>query len=298
MTLSDLLNQATATLHRAGIPTPRLEAELIISHVAGVRRVTLFSHPKMELPPDIEASVEQAVRRRAERVPLPYITGYREFMGLRFMVTPQTLIPRPETEVLVETALAFLQDQKRDGAMAERRWVLDIGAGSGAVAVSLAHFLPEIRVVATDISWEALQVAKENATRLAVAPRVRFVCANLLSPFRATLPSPRGGFLVIVANLPYIPSEELPYLQPEVRDHEPRVALDGGSDGLTHYRQMIPEAARLLSAEGMLAVEVGLGQSEVVGGMFREAGLQQIEVIRDLAGIGRVVTGRGRGRER
>ena len=258
------------------IESARLDAELLLSATLEMDRVTLYVNFERPLNADELSSYRQKVQRRASREPIQYILGETEFWSLPFNVNPAVLIPRADTEVLVEEAL-----QRMDG----RSRVLDIGTGSGAIAIALAHEMPEIYVTAIDCSEAALEVARGNARRNGVEDRVACLAGDLKS-------LPAGPFDVIVSNPPYIPSRDWEQLMPEVRDHEPRLALDGGDDGLEAYRRIAVQAVQVLSPDGWLLVEVGIGQASVVSALFRAAGLTDVTQRDDYAGIPRVVTGR------
>jgi len=259
-----------------GIDTPRLDAELLLAATLGLDRVGVYVNFERPLQAEELASFREQVKRRAAREPLAYILGHAEFWSLSFLVTPAVLIPRPETELLVEASLPRLDGQAR---------ILDVGTGSGALAIALAHELPQCAVTAIDVSAAALAVAAENARRNGVAARIGFVQHDLME-------LPPGPFDLIVANPPYIPSGDLATLMPEVRDYEPRLALDGGADGLAAYRALAAQAGVALAPGGWLLVEVGTGQARAVQELFAGAGLQEIFVSRDLAGIERVVGGK------
>lgn len=259
-----------------GIDSPRLDAELLLADTLRLDRVGLYLNFERPLQADELTVYREKVRRRAGREPLAYILGETEFWSLPFTVTPAVLIPRPDTELLVEEALKRLTGAAR---------VLDVGTGSGALAITLAHERPECRSVAIDVSAAALAVAAENARKNGVAERIEFCHADL-----AALPD--GPFDLIVANPPYIPRDDLATLMPEVRDFEPRLALDGGHDGLDAYRALARQAGAVLAPEGWLLAEVGIGQASVVQELFAGAGLTELLVSRDLAGIERVVGGR------
>jgi release factor glutamine methyltransferase len=226
------------------------------------------------------SALNAAAARRARREPLAYILGTRPFFGLTLRVTPDVLIPRPETEILVEVALAEIA---RTGA----RRVVDVGTGSGAIAVAIAAHAPEVRVFATDISPAALAVARENAAVCGVAARITFFEGDLLEPVAALAP-----FDIIVSNPPYIAPEEVARLEPEVRDYEPHVALGTHPDPLHFHRRLSVEAPPLLAPGGLLAVEIGIGQADAVTRLWRAAGLEEVTVTADLAGVPRVVAGR------
>jgi release factor glutamine methyltransferase len=257
-----------------GIASPRLDAEVLLAHVLGGRRIDLYLHFEKPIEADERARYRELVRLRAgKRMPVAYLTGAREFWSRSFAVSPAVLIPRPETELLVECALALGGHRG-----------LEVGIGSGAVAATLALELPDLRVVATEPSAAALAVARANLAALGAAERVSLVrgcgCAGLT-----------GGFDWIVSNPPYVPSAEVAGLAPELQ-HEPRLALDGGPDGLDVIRTLVREAPPLLRPGGALLLEIGAGQAPVVGALLRDAGACGVELRRDCAGIERVAIGR------
>lgn len=259
-----------------GIDSPRLDAELLLADTLGLDRVGLYLNFERPLEAEELAAYRERVRRRAAREPLAYILGRTEFWSLPFKVTPEVLIPRPDTELLVEAALQRVTAAPR---------ILDVGTGSGALAIALVHECAGGTATAIDISPAALAVAAENAHGNGVAERITFIQADL-----ATLPA--GPFDLVVANPPYIPTGDLATLMPEVRDFEPRLALDGGADGLAAYRALAGQVNRVLAAGGWLLVEVGIGQAGEVQALFAAAGLTELFIARDLAGIERVVGGR------
>ena len=258
------------------IESARLDAELLLSATLEMDRVTLYVNFERPLNADELSSYREKVQRRASREPIQYILAETEFWSLPFNVNPAVLIPRADTEVLVEEAL-----KRMDGCCS----VLDIGTGSGAIAIALAHEMPEIYVTAIDCSEAALEVARGNVRRNGVENRVACLAGDLKS-------LPAGPFDVIVSNPPYISSRDWEQLMPEVRDHEPRLALDGGDDGLEAYRRIAVQAVQVLSPDGWLLVEVGIGQATVVSALFRAAGLTDVTQRDYYAGIPRVVTGR------
>ena len=274
-TILKLLQWTADYFRDKGIESPRLDAELLLSATLEMDRVALYVNFERPLNADELTRYREKVRRRADREPLQYIVGETEFWSLPFTVNPSVLIPRADTEVLVEEAL-----KRIDGCSN----VLDIGTGSGAIAVALAHDEPELLVTALDCSEDALKVARDNASRNGVAERITCLTGDLGS-------LPPGPFDMIVSNPPYIPSRDWEQLMPEVRDHEPRLALDGGDDGLEAYRRIAVQAVQVLSPGGWLLVEVGIGQAAVVNKLFRAAGLTDVEQRDDYAGIPRVVMG-------
>lgn len=267
-------------LEGAGLPPDeaQFEARVILLHAAQISRETLFCNPNGELTPEATERFQYLLSRRKRRVPLAYLLGERGFYGLIFKVTPAVLIPRPETELLVETTLKHIGDR------AAR--VVDVGTGSGCIAVAVAKNAPGASMFATDISMEALVVAAGNAARNGLAGAIAFYEDDLLNMSARFAP-----FDVIVSNPPYIAPEEIERLEPEVRDHEPRIALGTNPDALHFYRRLAVEAPTLLAPGGLLAVEVGQGQADAVMELWRGAGLTEITAIPDYAGIPRVVTG-------
>lgn len=275
-TILKVLQWTTDYLAQKGVARGRLDAELLLSDTLGIDRVGLYLNYDRPLAPAELAAFRERVGRRARREPLQHILGRTEFWSLPFLVTPAVLIPRADTEVLVEEAL------KRAAGPCS---ILDVGTGSGAIAVALAHELPAATVTAVDISAEALAVAAENARANGIEGRVGFHQADL-----GALPG--GPYDLIVANPPYIPAEGLAELMPEVRDFEPHLALSGGVDGLDCYRRLLPSAAGCLKAGGWLLLEVGFGQAPQVLDLLRETGFDERFAARDLSGIERVVGGR------
>jgi release factor glutamine methyltransferase len=277
-TVGEAVAAAARRLAGAGIENPGLEAEVLVRAAAGLSRERLHAHPEEALPAEAAAAFASFVARRLAREPLPYITGEVEFYSLPFHITPAAIVPRPETEVLAEAAVARA---RRIGA----GLVIDVGTGSGALAVVLARELPGARVAAVDLSREALLLTRRNAARHGVTSRVLPVQSDLLTGLRA-----RAG--CIVANLPYVRRDEFPALQPEVRDYEPRLALDGGEDGLGVIRRLAVQLREHLSPRGIAALEVGAGQAKAVANALAGGRLTDIEVVTDYAGIERVVIGR------
>jgi len=271
MNIGDALEEGTALLERA-TDAPRLEAEVLLAHVTGLPRTALLAHPERSLPAARQIAYRGLLRRRAASHPLPYLTGRVEFYGLELAVTPDVLIPRPETETLVEMAL-------------ERRpaTVVDVGTGSGCIAVALAVHLPGARVYATDISAPALRVAAANARRHGVQDRVRLIRCDLVGPLR-------GPFDLIVSNPPYVAEEEWGHLPRSVRQHEPALALHGGPDGLAVARRLLESAPPLLGPSGALLVEIGAAQGERAAALARSLLPKgHVAIHPDLAGRDRVL---------
>jgi release factor glutamine methyltransferase len=266
----EALGAATDALRAAGVEDPRLDAEVLLEHATGWELARIAASPESELPAGAARRFGEMVRRRLAREPVAYIVGSKWFRNIELAVDPRVLIPRPETELLVELALEL-----------GPRTVLDIGTGSGAVALAIADELPGCEVTATDTSAGALEVARANGERLGLADRVELV--------EGMLPAASEEFDLAVANLPYVSEAEWDGLAPEVTEWEPREALLGGPDGLDAIRAAVPVAA---GVAGALALEVGRGQAEAVAGLLREAGLGGVGIRRDLGGIERVVWGR------
>ncbi len=278
-TIEDLLRWATDDFRARGIDSPRLDADLLLGQATGLSRIQLIVEAKKELEPAQLAAFRDLVKRRRAREPIAYILGRREFYGHEFRVDRRVLVPRPDTEALVETALS----RTRHVSLAMR--ALDLCTGSGCVAVSLALDRPTSLVMATDQSDDALAVARDNALRLG-AYRVALRRGDLY----AAVP-PACRFDVVTANPPYIAAGDLPGLMPDVRDFEPRLALLGGVDGLDLVRRVVAGAAPFLVPGGVLAVEVGAGQAPAVVTLFERAGYEDVEIRRDYARIERVVSG-------
>ena len=274
----EALEAAVDALGAVGVEDPRLDAELLLADAAGWERATLVTDPGTEVPPAAARRFGELVRRRLRREPVAYILGRKGFRHLELAVDGRVLVPRPETELLVELALELRPAR-----------VLDVGTGSGAIALAVADELPECEVTATDTSPGALEVARANADRLGLADRVQFN--------EGTFPqASKESWDLVLANLPYVAVRDWPSLQPEVTQWEPREALLAGPDGLDVYRAFIPGCAGHLfrypeEMTGALAVEVGEGQAPAVAELFRAEGFEEIETRRDLAGIERVVLG-------
>ncbi len=276
-TVLKVLEWTAGYFKQKGIEGGRLDAELLLAETLGLTRVGLYLNYDRPLNPEELLVFRQQVGRRAKREPVQYILGRAEFWSLPFVVNPSVLIPRPDTEVLVEEALRLVSGACR---------ILDVGLGSGAIAVTLAHELPEARVEGVEISPEALATACENAELNGVLERVDFQQGDLGQ-------LPVGPYDLLVSNPPYIPADDMGGLMPEVRDFEPHLALVGGDDdGLDCYRLLALQAVDRLSAGGWLLVEVGIGQAEAVQALFEQAGLTELFIRDDYAGVPRVVGGK------
>ncbi len=273
-TVERCLRDATAMLVRAGIEGARGEARLLLSHATGWPRERLIGYPEAVVL-DVEPFL-QAVERRAAREPMSHILGRREFWGRDFQVGPQVLDPRADTETLIEATLAWAKDRR------EPLRILDFGTGSGAILLTLLAELPGSTGLGIDLSDAALAMAAANAAAFGLGDRVRFRQGSWGEGVE-------GPFDLIVSNPPYIPTQDIAGLEPEVARHEPHLALDGGTDGLAAYRSLLPHAKRLKASGGRIVLELGIGQAEAVAEIARQAGLLPIGTARDLAGIDRVL---------
>ena len=260
-----------------GVESPRLDAEVLLSHVLKKERIYLYVHFDQPLEAAELAAYKELIKQRVNHVPVAYLLGQKEFMGLTFKVTPATLIPRPDTEILVQAAVERLRGR-------EKVSFADIGTGSGAICLSVLSFVPDSTAATVDISQEARAVAEENAKSLGLSERIEFFTGDLLEPIKDR------KFTAILSNPPYIPEQDIEGLQAEVRCQEPYGALAGGKDGLDFYRRLCSEAPVLLDDDGFMAFEVGIGQAAKVAALAEENPLiARTEILKDLAGIERVV---------
>jgi release factor glutamine methyltransferase len=271
------LDRAASFLAAQGVANARLEAEVLLADVLGFERARLFAEPGRALGDGERREFEALLGRRGRREPLQHVRGRQEFFSRDFFVDGRVLVPRSETEIVVETVLRAARAQPS-------ATIFDVGCGCGAVALTLALELPRAAVFASDVSSDAVDVTRENARRLGVTGRVEVRCGDLFRPYEGR------RFDFVVSNPPYVPSGELARLAPEVRDHEPRLALDGGPDGVDFYRRLAEEADGVLGAGAALVVEVGEGQAGAVAAIFSATGLRVAATERDLAGIERVLT--------
>lgn len=274
-TYKDWYQWGQQELLTVGIEEAALDARLLLEYICRTDRNTLLVHGDRSLSPFEEQMYQNSIATRKNRVPLQHITGEQEFMGLTFRVNENVLIPRQDTEILVEEALRFLKDGDR---------ILDVCTGSGCILLSLLHYSNECHGVGVDLSEDALAIAKENGERL--EEEAEWVCSDMLKAL------PKQTFELIVSNPPYIPTQVIPTLMEEVKSHEPYMALDGKEDGLYFYRKLVEQCPDYLAKEGMLLVEIGYDQAEAVSKLFSEAGFTDVTVMKDLAGLDRVVAGR------
>lgn len=279
LSIAQMIADAARVLSGAGVAEARREAMSLVGHTIKRDRTFLITHPETILTPSEARRLREVLGRRALGEPLQYITGHQEFYGLDFIVTPDVLIPRPETELLVETALKLL------GRSGEPQLICDVGTGSGCIAIALLHERPLVRAVGLDISVEALGVAARNARRLGVSRRLSLVASDC---FEALWPS-GAHFQMIVSNPPYVAEDALTQLQREVRDHEPRSALTPGGDGLSIIRRLLLEAPLYLESGGHLLLEIGFDQHEAIGHLLDQQVWQLLGIHEDLQGIPRTV---------
>lgn len=284
LSIADLVKEAAQILTKAGVAEARREAMSLVEHVTARDRTFIITHPETTLvTPDVRR-LRELVEHRASGVPLQYITGHQEFYGLDFEVAPDVLIPRPETELLVEAALEFL------GKASKPTLVCDVGTGSGCIAVALLREEAQARAVGLDISTGALRVAARNAARHGVRERLRLIASDCF----AALHPPKARFTMIVSNPPYVTEDALAGLQREVRDHEPRIALTPGGDGLSIIRRLVDDAPPFLERGGHLLMEIGFDQHEAVRQLIDPRVWQLLDIHKDLQGIPRVVALRKR----
>lgn len=295
--IREALKEALVQLRVARVPSHTLAAELLLMHALGRDRAWLYAHPEEEIPAEAASRFYELVSRRVDGEPTQYLTEKQEFWGLEFEVTPAVLIPRPETEHLIEVALdrlalRELRAGRAQKTLGEGLQIADIGTGSGCIAVALAKELPQATMYATDISAAALEVARRNAKRHGVADRIRFVQCNLLESLAPTSPhtpdSP-GQFDLIVSNPPYVARRSATTLSREVREHEPETALYGGEEGYEIYSAVVAQATRHLKPGGLLVLELGFDSLPVVQPLLDPAAWTRIGVTQDLAGLPRVL---------
>lgn len=261
-------------LKEAEIGEAQLDARLLLEEVCGTDHNTLLCHGDREVSEAEEEQYRKALEQRAVHVPLQHLLGYQDFMGLRFQVNEHVLIPRQDTEILVEEAMRYLHDGMR---------ILDLCTGSGCILLSLLHYSNDCEGTGVDISKEALQVAALNAELLGI--KADFFKSDLYEKVT-------GKFDLLVSNPPYIERKVIPTLMEEVREYDPYIALDGGEDGLDFYRRIIGGAQDYLKRGGQILMEIGSGQAQAVSELLREAGFKEIDICRDFAGLDRVVSGR------
>jgi release factor glutamine methyltransferase len=276
-TVSEALEAAVDAIQAAGSDTPRLDAEVLLCEATGWDRAQVTAQPELRLPVGASRAFAQMVRRRVRREPVAYIMGRKGFRRIELLVDHRVLIPRPETELLVEVALEM-----------EPSYVLDVGTGSGAIALAVADEVPSSHVVATDTSFDAVRVAQSNAERLGLADRVDVVLRGVDS-----LGGTGGGMCdLLLANLPYVSESEWEGLEPEIQEYEPRDALVAGPTGLEVIEALVTELTSMEARPAAIVLEIGAGQADTVTELVRNAGYGEVEIRRDLAGLDRAVVGR------
>lgn len=281
----ELYREGVARLGEAGIEEAALDARLLLEFVCGTDRNTLLAHGDREVSAEEYGRYRDLLERRAARVPLQHLTGEQDFMGLTFIVNEAVLVPRQDTEVLVEEVMKQLHDGMR---------ILDLCTGSGCILLSLLHYSNDCEGVGVDLSGQALSVARENYERLRAARpemKARFLEGDLFGALESGTAGAEGHFDIIVSNPPYIETDVIDTLMPEVREYEPVMALDGGADGLVFYRRIAEDAGNYLNGGGMLFFEIGSEQAADVCQIMEEAGFREVETVKDFAGLDRVVYG-------
>jgi len=278
--LDQAINNAYELFIQSDVPSPRLNAELLLMFTLGCDRAYLFAHPERPLSEEEYSRYQEAINERARGCPTQYITGHQEFWGLDLIVSPAVLIPRPETEHVIETVLELAQSNYSDGAMK----IIDVGTGSGCIALALATELRQAEIHAGDISEEALEIARINATRLGLEKRIRFRHSDLLAGY------PDEQFDFVVSNPPYVGESEADKVQKQVREFEPKIAVFSGWEGMDIYRRLIPQSYKALKAGGWFVTEIGYSIEEKVKSYL--AGWSQIQTKADLQGIPRVIAAR------
>lgn len=280
MTVGELLRLGISKLKSADVEAPALEAGVILCYVLNCDKTYLYVHGDAAAEENKAALYQELLCQRCEGLPMQYITGVQEFMSLDFKVTRDVLIPRQDTEILVEAVIEYAKNREKCCVD-----ILDIGTGSGCIAVSLAHYLDQVRVTAVDISERALEIARINSINNNVSERIEFIKSNIFSELGESC-----RYDIVASNPPYIPAGEIDTLKKEVREHEPMSALVGGGDGLCFYRTIITQAPSFLKPGGMLAFEVGYNQAEDVSSLM-QLQYSEVRIQKDLTGMNRVVLG-------
>jgi release factor glutamine methyltransferase len=279
VSIAEAINEAAQTLRQGGVPDARREAGSLLQHIIDRDRTFIIAHAQDLMTPEQQLSFRECVARRAEGEPLQYITGRQAFFGLDFELTKDVLIPRTETELLVETALPLVDKASKAPS------ICDVGTGSGCIAVALLHEHKRATAVGIDLSIEAIQVARRNAVRHSVAPRISFLVADCLSSLSTAEPI----FDLVVSNPPYVAALDLDGLQREIRNHEPRLALTPGVDGLTIIRRLLLDSGAFIKAGGHLLMEIGFNQGQAVERLIDRTSWKLLNIHKDLQGIPRIV---------
>ncbi|HSB09019.1 MAG TPA: peptide chain release factor N(5)-glutamine methyltransferase [Blastocatellia bacterium] len=280
-TIAEAIAEGSSRLEGSAVGEPRRTAGVLLCHLLGIERTHLLTRSEQPVKPADYDKFLRLIERRSAGEPTQYITGHQEFYGLDFIVSPDVLIPRPETEFLVERVIELA------GVIEEERpLIVDVGTGSGCIAVAVAVRVPRARLIATDVSEAALEVARRNAERNGVRDRIEFLAGELLTP----LAGKAGAVDILASNPPYVNEGRPELIQREVRDWEPRIALFGGGDGLEFYRRLLAEGSELVKPGGFLVVEIGYSQFEAIEAMIAGSSWELVDVTRDLQGIPRTIT--------
>lgn len=282
ITLEALLKEGKRYLRKYDVPQSPLDAELLLMQVLDITRVEIYTKSKESISYERQIEYQELLRKRAQGIPLQYLKGNQEFMGLSFSVTPDVLIPRPDTEVLVESVQEYTRKENF-------QYLAEIGTGSGCISISLCYYQPWIYIMAGDISPDALRVAEQNGIRHHVQNQIEWIRSDVFQGFPDSM---IGKFDAIVSNPPYIPTKDISTLMREVKDHEPYQALNGGQDGLDFYQRIIQEGYKFLTPNGYFFFEVGKDQAFPVSELLEKQGCDRVEIRKDLSGIERVVIGR------
>jgi len=284
MQLKQAVDRAHQRFVESDVPSPRLNAELLVLFVLGRERAYLYAHPEHELTPDEMGRYEEIIAQRARGCPTQYITGHQEFWGLDLMVSPAVLVPRPETEHLVETVLELVRDYYRDHHDSGNIRIVDVGTGSGCIALAISSEMPNAEIHGCDISDEALEIARINAARLALGQRILFRKSDLLAIYAGE------KFDFVISNPPYVGENEADKVQRQVKEFEPKIAVFSGKEGMDIYRRLIPQAHEALRPGGWFVTEIGFSTEAQVKDLLK--GWTDIQTTTDLQGIPRVVAAR------
>ncbi|MFW6256557.1 MAG: peptide chain release factor N(5)-glutamine methyltransferase [Bacillota bacterium] len=279
MNIKQVLKRSEEYLNKHSVPQPRLDAEVLLADLLDMERIKLYVNYDYPLKPEELDKYRERISMRGKRIPVAYITGFKEFMSLELKVNQEVLLPRPETELLVEEIIDYCKENNL-----EQPNIVDVGTGSGAIMVSLGYYLEGARVLGIDISKAAVQTARENIEQYDLGERLKVIQGDLLEPL---LKMGKDNVDIVVSNPPYISKEEMEELQPEVKA-EPRLALEGGTGGLEIYRQLIPQSRKVLQDEGLLILEFGQNQAQSLENMF--SGWEQVKVKKDYAGHKRIIS--------